>query len=88
MIAFHSYRTGDSEIYLMNVDGSNQHNISNQAGTDAFPEWSPDGSKIVFYSSRTGDDEIFVMNADGTNQINLTNAPGSSEYAAVWSPID
>jgi hypothetical protein len=39
---------------------------------DAYPVWSPDGSKIAFYSDRDGNEEIYVMNADGTDQTNLT----------------
>jgi Tol biopolymer transport system component len=84
-IAFVSSRDGNSEIYSMNVDGTNQTRLTNSTSYDSNPVWSPDGSKIAFVSDRTGNSEIFVMNADGSNQINLTNNAGG-DYEPAWSP--
>jgi TolB protein len=40
---------------------------------DAYPSWSPDGSKIVFQSTRAGDEnQLFIMNADGSGVKQLT----------------
>src|SRR2546423_11257377 len=72
-IAFDSNRTGNDEIFVMNPDGSNQVNLSNNPANDNNPSWSPDGTKIAFVSNRDGNDEIYVMNADGSNQTRLTN---------------
>jgi Tol biopolymer transport system component len=42
-IAFHSYRAGLPDIYVMEVDGSNQVNLTGDASKhDVFPGWSPD----------------------------------------------
>ena len=57
----------------MNDDGSGQMRLTNHPAHDAWPSWSPDGSRIVFESERDGDREIYVMNADGFDQIRLTN---------------
>jgi hypothetical protein len=67
-IVFASIRDGNFEIYVMNGDGSDQHNISNNPAQDAYPSWSPDGTKIVFSSTRDGREEIYVMNADGSDE--------------------
>jgi len=73
-IAFSSNRDGNTEIYVMNQDGSNVVRLTNTANaTERGPRWSPDGTKIVFESNRDGDTEIFVMNADGSNVTQLTN---------------
>ena len=52
---------------------------------DRYPDWSPDGSKIVFTSNRYGDWEIFVMNTDGTELTRLTFNPAADTEPA-WSP--
>ena len=74
-IAFESNRDGNEEIYVMNADGTNQTNLTNNAARDYVPAWSPDGSKIAFGSTRDGNDEIYVMNADGSGQVNLNERP-------------
>ncbi len=72
-IAFVSDRDGNVEIYVMNADGSEQINLTNNPASDWFPSWSPDGKKIVFNSDRDGNYEFYVMNADGSEQKRLTN---------------
>jgi murein DD-endopeptidase MepM/ murein hydrolase activator NlpD len=81
LIAF----TSDSEIYVMNKDGSNQVNLTNNDTGDSYPCWSSDGSKIVFISDRDGNGEIYVMESDGNNQKRLTNTIEDEEYPC-WSP--
>ncbi len=84
-IAFATNRDGNWEIYLMNADGSNPHNLTNNPATDSHPTWSPDGSKIAFQSERDGNLEIYVMNSDGSEQTRLTNDRGV-DHSPAWSP--
>lgn len=75
-IAFASFRDGNSEIYVMNPDGSGQTRLTNTLGLDGQPSLSASGSKIAFTSNRDGpasNFEIYVMNANGSNQTRLTN---------------
>ena len=39
---------------------------------NAFPAWSPDGSKIVFQSNRTGEWHLYTMKPDGSDVRDLT----------------
>lgn len=76
-IAFSSRRSGSSQIYLMNADGSGQVQITSGGGSH--PAWSPDGNKIAFDAG----DEIYVMSPDGSAITQLTTTGGSTP---AWSP--
>ncbi len=84
-ILFVSHRDGDSEIYVMNPDGSQPANLSDHEDDDYAPAWSPDGTKIAFLSYRDGNSEIYAMDADGSGPTNLTRHT-SDDYYPVWSP--
>ena len=84
-IAFEAYRDGNSEIYVMNADGSGVTRLTNNSTGDYDPAWSPDGRRIAFGASRDGNLEIYVMNADGSGVTNLTNNPAYDSRPA-WSP--
>ena len=79
----------DSEIWLMNANGSNPHRLTRGLS----PVWSPDGSKIAYASPGEIDcppgrgprcTGISIMNANGSGQQRLPNTDGG-EYPS-WSP--
>ena len=75
---------GNSEIYVMNVDGSEQRRLTSEAWGGELA-WSPRGNKIAFVSRRDGNAEIYLMNADGSGLRRLTrNTVGDRN--PVWSP--
>lgn len=82
-IAYTSNRSGNSEIYLMNANGTNQVRLTNNPLSDAAnPCWSPDGTKIAFRDSVIGD--IIAMNADGSGLQNISNRNGSADTQPSW----
>ena len=84
-IAFVSNRGGNSDIYVMNLDGSGLVNLTNHPASDRLPAWSPDGSKIVFRSNRHGNTEIYVMNDDGSMVDRVTSNP-AVDTSPAWTP--
>jgi len=68
------------DIHVMNADGSGGSALTNDGSGNVrniFPDWSPDGTKIVFEKSR----QIWVMDANGGNarQLRVGSRPR-------WSP--
>lgn len=80
----HTCVENDHGIWVINVDGSGETQISAQ-GRD--PAWSPDGTRIAFDSGTLyTNGDVFVMNADGSGRVNLTNTDNADEGQAAWSP--
>ena len=84
-IAFESDRSGNWDIWVVNVDGTGLARLTHDPSDDRFPSWSPDGEKIAFTSRRSGNFDVWLMNADGSKPLNLTRMPGRDRYA-MWSP--
>ena len=90
-IAFVSNRDNNSEIYVMNADGTNANNFTLHLDDDSWPRWSPDGRKIAFDSLQVAEgvlnhSDIFVMDADGANRTNITQNPRAYNTTPSWSP--
>jgi TolB protein len=75
----------DSKVFLMNADGSGDHNLSGETAIDGWPAWSPDGKRIVFSRHVQNGFQIFVMNRDVSGVRQLTDAAGEFTNPR-WSP--
>lgn len=84
-IVFASTRDGNSEIYIMNPDGSKPVNLTRHPSRDLAPAWSPTGEHIVFNSHRDGTRDIYIMDANGKNVRKVFRRLAYREFP-VWSP--
>jgi TolB protein len=74
-----------SQIFVMNADGANDHNISGEGNIDGWPAWSSDGRRVIFSRRVNERFQLFVMGRDGKNVRQLTDAPGEFVNPR-WSP--
>lgn len=82
-IAFRGTLDGHSHVYVADVDGRHQVEVSGGPGPDAQPAWSPDGRLLAFASKRNGSWDLYVVRPDGSGLQQLTYAPGD-ETSPVW----
>jgi len=74
-IVYTSPRDGNTDLWIMNPDGSDQRQLTRNAGeANSGPSVTEDGRFIVFVSSRNGMWEIWRMDADGGNPQQLTHS--------------
>jgi Tol biopolymer transport system component len=84
-IVLGSEHAGEDEIWVMNPDGTDRHNLTRHDGakiSDIDPRWSPDGRQIVYGSDPSGSLQIWIMNANGSSPRALTTLPGRNRYPA------
>lgn len=78
-IAF-SYK---GDLWTVNANGGQAHQLTTNPAYDAYPVWSPDGQRIAFASSRQGSMDVYVVAKDGGTPKRLTTDSGD-EYPMTW----
>lgn len=76
-VAFTSTRSGTWEIWISDLDGTHEVQISflkARTGTGV-PHWSPDGRQIVFASDADGQYDIYIVPSEGGKPRNITSHP-------------
>ena len=87
-IAFVAHFTDSWQLYTINPDGSDLFQVTHLPSTEFpawFPDYSPDGRKVVFCHDMTGAVELYVINADGTGLTQLTS-DNTENIFPRWSP--
>jgi Tol biopolymer transport system component len=85
-------QTLNQHIGVMDADGSNSRALTYPPfpHNDVYPQYSPDGKKVVFASDRNYPDgcclDLFVMNADGTGAA-LVPTGQTGVVFPWWAPV-
>lgn len=84
LIAFESDRSGNLEIYTLNLRTGAVSRITRHSGIDVNPAFSPDGSRIAFSSRRSGGDfDIYTVGTRGQDLLQVSDRPGD-DYQPDW----
>ncbi len=70
-----------NQIYIMQIDGSKQKQITNGTSSSSSPRWSPDGKRIAY----TTGGQVWTMKPDGSDRDQITRI-STDAGQPVWSP--
>jgi TolB protein len=78
-------RPGNLELWVMNADGSDKHQVTHNGAANFAPYWLPDGKRIVFASNMANQKDpagfdLFLINQDGTGLERITYYPGFDAF--------
>ncbi len=79
LLAQNLIRPSKLDIWIMDADGSNKQQVTNNGAANFAPYWFPDGKRILFCSNM--DDpgkrnfDIYMINIDGTGLKRITSYP-------------
>jgi Tol biopolymer transport system component/DNA-binding winged helix-turn-helix (wHTH) protein len=84
-IAFESDRSGYTEIWTCDTDGTNCGQLTSLRSSAGTARWSPDGRHIVFEFHSGGHSEIYLIEVAGGRPHLVSTLPGSDNLAPSWS---
>jgi TolB protein len=73
------------QLFAINRDGTDLHQVTKLPSIRGRSDWSPDGKSIVTYAGSSWHREVYLVNADGSSARQLTPSGGNSQGPA-FSP--
>lgn len=84
-ISFRSDRSGVSEIWVCDAEGSNAIQLTSfGTASSGSPRWSPDGRYIVFDSNAEGNQDIWLVGSQGGRAVRVTTN-AADDIIPSWS---
>lgn len=85
-IYFVSDRTGEKEIWSMDYDGSNQHQLTHYKTITHMPAVSPDGKMVAFTTYAQGNPKIMILSTETGKRLPFYNPVSSVVETAEFTP--
>jgi len=79
-------QTQNKDIWLVDAASGASTRFTSDPGWEAFPTWSPDGSRIVFTSNRGGVFDLYQKPANGASNETLFYQSSEGKGPNSWSP--
>jgi hypothetical protein len=67
-IVYQSSAGGSWDLYVVNADGTEPRQLTNDLAIEGLPAWSPDGQWIAYLSDADGNWGIWVIRGDGSER--------------------
>jgi len=68
---------GNSELFVMNVDGTAKQQITQTSARETSAKWMKDGEHIAFICpDKNGESQLWIMKADGSDRNQITERKG------------
>jgi TolB protein len=77
--------SGKQEVWVMDVDGKDMKQLTNNGSINALPAWSPTGGMIAYTSWKDRNPDLYVYNLRTGKSKKISSLPGLNTGAA-WSP--
>ncbi len=84
-LAFNSKESGTINVWLVNLENSDQKQLTFDPEFIGFPVWAPDGKLLAVQIKRGDDTHIALISPDGGEALQLTDEPGQS-WVHSFSP--
>jgi Tol biopolymer transport system component len=79
-------QTQNRDIWLLDAASGATTRFTSDPGWEAFPTWSPDGSRIIFTSNRSGVYDLYQKSSSGAGSETLLYHSSEGEGPNSWSP--
>lgn len=75
-VAFISSHSGQKELYVMDIDGANARQLTQDKTISNGPAWSADGSRIAYTSYKSGYPDVYIIDVTAGKRTRVAAFPG------------